>query len=50
MDKVAGLPDAQRNELFTETAAQRGMTTAVVEKDFWGHLDIVPGANWACAG
>lgn len=35
MDKVAGLPSAQRNELFSETAAQRGMTPAIVEKDFW---------------
>jgi hypothetical protein len=35
MDKVAGLPGTQRNELFSETAAQRGMTPAIVEKDFW---------------
>lgn len=35
MDKVAGLTQAQRHELFTETAALRGMTTAIVEKDFW---------------
>lgn len=35
MDKVAGLPAAQRNELFSETAARRGMTPAIVEKDFW---------------
>lgn len=35
MDKVAGLPAKQRNELFSETAARRGMTPAIVEKDFW---------------
>lgn len=35
MDKVARLSAAQRQELFTETAARQGMTPAVVEKDFW---------------
>lgn len=49
MDRVAGLSLEQRNELFSETAAQRGMTPAVVEKDFWvtwtldkvfGHPDL----------
>ncbi|MBM4182006.1 MAG: nucleotidyl transferase AbiEii/AbiGii toxin family protein [Betaproteobacteria bacterium] len=35
MDRVAHLSDAQRRELFTETAARLGMTPAVVEKDFW---------------
>ena len=35
MDKVASLPAAQRMELFSETAARKGMTPAVVEKDFW---------------
>lgn len=35
MDKVAGLPATQRSELFSETAARRGMTPAIVEKDFW---------------
>lgn len=35
MDKVARLPAAQRRELFAETAARRGMTPAVAEKDFW---------------
>lgn len=35
MDKIAGLPATQRNELFSETAARRGMTPAIVEKDFW---------------
>ncbi|MCB9735993.1 MAG: nucleotidyl transferase AbiEii/AbiGii toxin family protein [Deltaproteobacteria bacterium] len=35
MDDVARLRAAQRRELFQETAAQRGMTPAIVEKDFW---------------
>ena len=35
MDRVAGLPAARRSELFSETAARRGMTPAIVEKDFW---------------
>lgn len=35
MDRVAGLPATQRSELFSESAAGRGMTPAIVEKDFW---------------
>ncbi len=35
MDKVARLSAQQRSELFSETAARKGTTTAVVEKDFW---------------
>lgn len=35
MDKVAALSTAERSELFSETAARRGMTPAIVEKDFW---------------
>ena len=35
MDKVARLNEQQRAELFQETAAVKGMTPAVVEKDFW---------------
>ncbi|MBI4995736.1 MAG: nucleotidyl transferase AbiEii/AbiGii toxin family protein, partial [Rhodocyclales bacterium] len=35
MDHVARLPAGQRRELFAEAAARRGMTPAVVEKDFW---------------
>lgn len=35
MDRVARLSAAQRQELFTETAARQSMTPAVVEKDFW---------------
>ncbi|MCW5204054.1 nucleotidyl transferase AbiEii/AbiGii toxin family protein, partial [Desulfobulbus sp. US4] len=35
MDLVANLSNTQRKELFSETAAKRGMTDAVVEKDFW---------------
>jgi len=29
MDKVAGLPAAQRSELFSESAERRGMTPAI---------------------
>ncbi len=35
MDSVASLSSDERNELFSETAAKKGMTAAVVEKDFW---------------
>jgi len=35
MDKVAALKPGQRSQLFQETASQRGMSAAVVEKDFW---------------
>jgi len=35
MDKVARLPAAERNELFSESAAKMGTTPAVIEKDFW---------------
>ena len=35
MYKVAHLPEAKRTELFRETAAQKGMTPAIAEKDFW---------------
>jgi len=35
MDRLARLPAAERNAVFTETAARRGTTPAVVEKDFW---------------
>lgn len=36
MNRVAALPEQERNELFTLTAERRGMgTVAVVEKDFW---------------
>jgi len=35
MDKVARLAAPERSELFTETATSRGMTPAIVEKDFW---------------
>jgi hypothetical protein len=35
MESVARLSSAERRELFTETAARRGMTPAIVEKDFW---------------
>jgi hypothetical protein len=35
MDKITRLPQAQRNELFRETAAPMGASEAIVEKDFW---------------
>jgi hypothetical protein len=35
MDRVARLPAAERNELFSESAAKMGTTPAVIEKDFW---------------
>ncbi len=35
MDKVALLSLAQRQELFSETAARRNMQPAIAEKDFW---------------
>lgn len=35
MNKIAQLPQQQRMELFRQTAAQRGMTEQIVEKDFW---------------
>jgi hypothetical protein len=36
MNRVATLPEHERNELFTLTAQQRGMgSIAIVEKDFW---------------
>jgi hypothetical protein len=35
MDKVARLLQAERSELFTETAARKGMSPAIAEKDFW---------------
>lgn len=35
MDKVARLSPEERSDLFTQTAANRGMTPTIVEKDFW---------------
>lgn len=35
MESVARLSPAERGELFTETAVRKGMTPAIVEKDFW---------------
>ena len=35
MNKIAGWPADKRRELFSETAAQKGMIPAIVEKDFW---------------
>lgn len=35
MDKIAGMPQLERNELFQQTAAGMGIPEAIVEKDFW---------------
>jgi nucleotidyltransferase AbiEii toxin of type IV toxin-antitoxin system len=35
MDKVARLSEEERSDLFNQTATNRGMTPAIVEKDFW---------------
>jgi len=35
MESVARLSDSERRELFAETAVRKGMTPAIVEKDFW---------------
>lgn len=35
MEKVAALPASERQELFSETAVRRGMSPAIIEKDFW---------------
>lgn len=35
MDSVARLSASERKDLFSETAVRKGMTPAVVEKDFW---------------
>lgn len=35
MDRVARLPASDRHDLFRETAMLRGVSPAIVEKDFW---------------
>jgi len=35
MEKVAALSGNQRQELFTEAAARKGVNPAIIEKDFW---------------
>ena len=35
MDKVATMPVDRRSELFRETAAKKGLSLGLVEKDFW---------------
>lgn len=35
MDKITGLTDKERRELFRETAAKMHTTNAIAEKDFW---------------
>ena len=35
VDRVAGLSATEREALFRQTAARRGIRDAIVEKDFW---------------
>src|SRR5947199_285051 len=35
MDEVARLPITDRADLFTAAARRRGLTAAIIEKDFW---------------
>ncbi len=35
MDNIARLPPADRTDLFAEVARNRGLTPAIIEKDFW---------------
>lgn len=35
MDKILQLTQEERRDLFSETAARKGMTPAIAEKDFW---------------
>lgn len=35
MDSIARWPSKERTELFRETATRRGLTPAIIEKDFW---------------
>ena len=35
MDRVAKLPASQRGDLFSQSAARRGLREAIIEKDFW---------------
>ena len=35
MDRVTRLPVKQRSELFSEAALRKGVTPAIIEKDFW---------------
>lgn len=35
MNGIAGMPAAERADIFAETAARKGLPEAIVEKDFW---------------
>ena len=35
MDRVANLSTRERSDLFSETAARKGVATRIIEKDFW---------------
>jgi len=41
MDVIAGLSNAERNALFTETANRRGLNAQIIEKDFWACWTLV---------
>ena len=39
MDDVARWPPRDRTDLFSASAARRGVSAAIIEKDFWqGHI------------
>ena len=35
MDRIVKITDKERKQIFSETAAKRGLAPAVIEKDFW---------------
>jgi predicted nucleotidyltransferase component of viral defense system len=35
LNKIARMPASERAELFAETADRKGLSDAIVEKDFW---------------
>src|SRR5712692_9827306 len=50
MDDVARLPPRDRADLFNQAGTQRGVVSAIIEKDFWvcwalKRLFALPGAN-----
>ena len=50
MDEVARLPMTDRADLFTAAARRRGLTAAIIEKDFWvcWTLERVSGLGALC--
>lgn len=41
MDNVANLSGRQRQELFGQTAANRGFHPSIAEKNFWGLMKLL---------